>query len=245
MLTIIGYGEMAKAIIAGLMEDRIAIEVIGRDEKKLEELRYLYPLKTALLEGYDITGKNVLLAVKPYALEEVANSIKGEANLLISILAGTPMEKLKKIKAKSYIRAMPNIAALKRASMTTLTGDESAKEYAMKIFEKIGKTLWVNSEKELDIATAVAGSGPAFLALIAEAIGDAAVTCGLKRNDAMMLVRGLFDSFAAISDEHPAIVKDRVMSPAGTTTAGIKALEENGARNAFMEAIIKAYERTK
>ncbi len=243
MLTIIGYGAMARAIIEGLSEAKIAVEVVGRDEKKLEEIRYLYPVKTKILEDMDITGKNVLLAVKPYALEDVAKKLHGEANVLLSILAGTPISSLRQIKARSYIRAMPNIAAAKRASTTSLTGDEEAKEYALKIFGQIGRTVWLGSERELDIATAIAGSGPAFLAMVAEALGDGGVACGLKREDAMRLVEGLFFSFSSIADEHPAIIKDKVMSPAGTTAAGIKALEDRGVRAAFMEAIAKAFER--
>ena len=243
MLTIIGYGAMARAIIEGLSEAKIAVEVVGRDEKKLEEIRYLYPVKTKILEDMDITGKNILLAVKPYALEDVAKKLHGEANVLLSILAGTPISSLRQIKARSYIRAMPNIAAAKRASTTSLTGDEEAKEYALKIFGQIGRTVWLGSERELDIATAIAGSGPAFLAMVAEALGDGGVACGLKREDAMRLVEGLFFSFSSIADEHPAIIKDKVMSPAGTTAAGIKALEDRGVRAAFMEAIAKAFER--
>ena len=243
MLTIVGYGAMAKAIIAGLLEARIAVEVVGRDKKKLEELRSLYPIKTAILENFDIEGKNVLLAVKPYALEDIAQKLHGKAHILLSILAGTPIERLKIIKADHYIRAMPNIAAAKRASTTAITGDEAAKEYALKIFGQIGKAIWLGSEKELDIATAIAGSGPAFLAMVAEAMIDGGVACGLKRGDAVQLTQGLFESFAAICDEHPALIKDKVMSPAGTTAAGYKALENHGTRAAFIEAIVKAFER--
>ncbi len=243
MLTIIGYGAMARAIIEGLSEAKIAMEVVGRDEKKLEEIRYLYPVKTRVLKDMDITGKNILLAVKPYALEDVAKKLHGKADVLLSILAGTSISALRRIEARSYIRAMPNIAAAKRASTTSLTGDEEAKEYALKIFGQIGRTVWLGSEKELDIATAIAGSGPAFLAMVAEALSDGGVACGLKREDATRLVEGLFFSYSSIAEEHPAIIKDRVMSPAGTTAAGYKALEDRGVRGAFMEAVSKAFEK--
>ncbi|SMC10100.1 pyrroline-5-carboxylate reductase [Nitratiruptor tergarcus] len=245
MLAIIGYGEMAKAIIAPLTKAKIPLQVVGRDEKKLKEIAYLYGVETASLKNYDITGKEILLAVKPYALQEVASQLQGEAQTLYSILAGTSIVDLHIIPAKHYIRAMPNLAAIKGASTTAITGDIKAKEEAIAIFKTIGKVIWVENEKELDIATAVAGSGPAFLALVAEAIADGAVNAGMKREMAYEFVKGLFFSFSHLTDEHPAIIKDRVMSPAGTTAAGIKALEEKGTRNAFLEAIIKAYERTK
>lgn len=176
-------------------------------------------------------------------MEDVANQVSGKAELLISILAGTPISTLHKIPAQKYVRAMPNIAAIKQASITAMTGDKD--ERAIELIEKIGKVVWVESEKELDIATAIAGSGPAFLALVAEAMADGGVLCGLKRDIAYGLVSGLFQSYAAISEEHPALIKDKVMSPAGTTAAGYKALEENGVRNGFIQSIQKAFEKTK
>jgi len=129
--------------------------------------------------------------------------------------------------------------------MTTVTGDENYKDMAMQICQALGEVLWVNSEKELDIATAVAGSGPAFLALVAEALSDGAVKEGLKREDANFLVRGLFEGFVPLlKDNHPALLKDAVMSPGGTTAAGYSALEEGKVRDSFIKAITKAYERT-
>ena len=92
----------------------------------------------------------------------------------------------------------------------------------------------------------MAGSGPAYLALIAEALCDGAVREGLKRDDAMVLMRGLFDGFGKlIQTTHPAILKDNVMSPGGTTAAGYGALEKGKVREGCMEAIRCAYERAK
>ena len=243
MVAIIGYGSMAQAIVQGLIKHGIEVEVVGRNPQKLQDIAKKYETPTRALKNYDITGKTVILAIKPYALQDVANKLYGEADLLISILAGTKIDDLKIIKAKKYVRAMPNIAATKLASMTTLTGDKEPRAAAL--FEKIGKTLWVENEKELDIATAIAGSGPAFLALVAEALADGGVFCGLKRDIAYELVDGLFKSYAALSEEHPVLIKDQVMSPAGTTAAGYKALEEKAVRSAFMEAVSRAYERTR
>ena len=244
MLTIIGTGKMAEALIEGLESD-YSIEVVGRNNAKLKELSQKYDVSTAQLDGYDITDKIIVLCVKPHALEEVAQKVVGKAKILISILAGTSIASLQKIAASSYIRAMPNIAALKKASMTTITGSSEAKEIATKIFRAIGRILWVETEKELDIATAIAGSGPAFLALVAEALADGGVYCGLRRDAAMELVRGLFAGFATLEELHPAAIKESVMSPEGTTAAGIKTLEESAVRAAFIDAITAAYERTK
>ncbi len=248
-LTIVGTGKMAEAIIAGAIVHH-DIEVVGRSMAKVDALVRRYPqLKNAgvFTESFDIDGKNIIFCVKPYAIESASAHFMGEANALLSVLAGTSLSALKShIKATSYIRTMPNLAASHQKSMTTLFGDESFKKEAIEICESFGRALWLSSEKEIDIATAVAGSGPAFLALIAEALSDGAVKEGLKREDAYTLVRGLFEGFSPLlNDKHPAIIKDEVMSPGGTTAAGYSALEEAKVRDGMIKAISKAYEKAK
>lgn len=243
-LTFIGNGNMAKALIEGLVS-AYEIEVVGRNEATLKRLQADLPkITTRLLSQVeDISGLNIVLCVKPYSLPDLAPKLTGEANALYSVLAGTSIESLKShINAKQYIRTMPNLGASYLKSMTTITGDEALREEALAIFDKIGKSLWLSSENELDIATGVAGSGPAYLALVAEALADGAVQQGLKRNDAQALVSGLFEGFGAlISHANPAEIKDGVMSPAGTTAAGYAALERRAVRNAMMEAVGDAY----
>ncbi len=245
-ISIIGYGEMAKAILHGLYENNIKnIEIVGRNEEKLKKIANEFNCNYSLIDGYDINGKIVILAVKPYALQEVSMRIKGEAEVLISILAGKSLVELQKyIKAKSYIRAMPNIAAKYGASTTAITGDESAKNIAIEILSKIGEVVWVNSDDEIDMATAIIGSGPAFLAIIAEAISDGGVYTGLKRDISEKLTRGLFKSFSAINDKFSDI-KNKVMSPKGTTAEGIFVLEDEGVRGKVLKGIVKTYEKSK
>ncbi|WP_457594154.1 pyrroline-5-carboxylate reductase [Hydrogenimonas sp.] len=246
-LTIVGPGKMALALARGLEKEH-ELTIVGRDGEKL--LHFTKQLakhaKTALLDKYDIEGQTLILCVKPHALKETAAALKGKADALYSVLAGTGIKELQKsVKSGFYVRAMPNLAAEYFCSMTTLTGDEERREEAEALFGSIGKTLWVQSEKELDIATAIAGSGPAYLALVAEALADGGVKEGLGRVEATRLVEGLFTGFAElIAHAHPAIIKDAVMSPGGTTAAGIGALEEKGARDAFIKAVQKAYEKT-
>ncbi len=247
-LTIVGPGKMALALAKGLEKEH-DLTIVGRDGEKL--LHFTNQLakhaKTALLEKYEIEGETVILCVKPKALKSTSDSLKGKAKTLYSVLAGTKIEVLQKaIKSESYIRAMPNLAAQFFASMTTITGDEAKKDEAEALFSSIGKTLWVESQKELDIATAIAGSGPAYLAMVAEALADGGVKEGLKRSDAMKLVEGLFEGFAPLLEHsHPALLKDAVMSPGGTTAAGCAALEKMGARAAFIEAVHSAFNITK
>ncbi len=243
-LTMIGNGAMAKSIVLGLPE-KYEITVVGRSEEKLQIFANECGCGYALLDDYDISDQNVIFAVKPHVLEQTAAKLRGKAKVLFSVLAGTTLAQLQNaIKAQYYIRTMPNVGATYNASTTTLTGDVSQKELSIELFSSIGKAVWVDSEKELDIATALAGSGPAFLALAAEAMADAAVKCGMRRDLAKEFTANNFYSFAKlIENENPADIKDKICSPAGTTIEGVKALEDNGARKAFFSAVEKAYER--
>jgi pyrroline-5-carboxylate reductase len=245
-LTIVGTGSMAVALAEGLVE-RYELEFIGRDKARLEALAEKFQASYELIDhNSGIEGKSVLLCVKPYALESVAKQFEGQASVLYSILAGTTIEMLNQnIKADHIIRAMPNVAASFGASATALTGDERVREEAVEIFSAVGESIWLGSEKELDIATAVAGSGPAYLALVAEAMMDGGVKQGLKREDSMRFVQALFGGFAPLlASKHPALIKDSVMSPGGTTAAGYSALEEKGVRDGFIKAIEAAFKVT-
>jgi len=245
-LTLIGNGIMAQSLARGLIKN-YEVEIIGRDANKLKSIQEKIPeitIKT-LEDHEDITDKNIIFCVKPYALQSVAARLSGEANVLLSILAGTTIESLKKqIQAKQYVRTMPNVAASVQNSTTTITGDKEAKNLAMDIFSSIGKAIWVNTENQLDIATAVAGSGPAFLALVAEALADGAVKAGLERHISTQLVQGLFSGSASLlKHTHPAIIKDSVMSPGGTTAAGYAMLEEGKVRDSMIKAVNEAYNK--
>jgi pyrroline-5-carboxylate reductase len=239
-LTIIGAGAMAMAMAKGL-ENRYELEFVVRDTSKVDNSYNAFHIN-----DFNINNKNIILAIKPYALESVAQQLKGVANTIYSLLAGTSIENIKNnIDSKYYIRTMPNISAKFGASTTVITGDIEKKDKAIEIFSSIGDTFWVDTQKEIDIATAVAGSGPAFLALIGEAMMDGLVREGMKRADAIDITNSLFRGFSPLlSSNHPAIIKDMVMSPAGTTSAGYAILENRATRSAFMEAIREAFKVT-
>ena len=176
-ITFIGNGNMALSIAQGL-KDTYQIEVIGRDLKKLElfEEKLGVTIDKTLLKEANLADKTILLCVKPNNVKEVSKQCQGNPYLLISVLAGTTLETLKNCFTPTLtIRSMPNLCASVNASMTTLTGDTEAKEEALSLLNSIGTTLWLQNEKEINIATALAGSGPAYLALIAEALTDGAV----------------------------------------------------------------------
>ncbi len=245
-ITFIGNGNMALSIAKGLV-DEYTIEVAGREMQKLSQFENTLgvTIKKHLIDDFDIEGKTIMLCVKPTNVESVGVRLKGKAKVIYSVLAGTSVKKLKEnLNTDAVVRTMPNLAASVGLSMTTLTGDASFKEEAQQLLGAIGATRWLTSEKELDIATALAGSGPAYLALVAEALADGAVKQGLKRDDAMEIMRGLFGGFGAlIQNIHPALLKDGVMSPGGTTAAGYAALEDGNVRSACIDAIDAAYKR--
>jgi pyrroline-5-carboxylate reductase len=244
-IIIIGYGNMAKALISGMV-GKYEILVVGRDFGKLKELEKEYNSKIKTSQfPVSVEDENVILVTKPHSIGEVSEQVSGTAKTFISVLAGVSVEKLgEHFKAESFVRAMPNLSALFGKSTTSLTGNESGKYLASKIFIEVGSTVWLDSENEIDIATAIAGSGPAYLALVAEALADGGVKAGLKRVDSEKLVAGLFNGFAPLINSHKASdIKDGVMSPKGTTASGVATLEENGIRSAFIKTIESAYNR--
>jgi pyrroline-5-carboxylate reductase len=241
-LLLIGAGNMGGAMLAGL--DRSDMTVVEAYAPRAEELKKLYLEITVLETIPPLDGYVAILAVKPQTLGGMR--FEGEAEALISILAGTPLTVLReKVPSRAYIRAMPNIAALKQKAVTSVTGDVVFKDEALSILSSIGKAIWLENEKQLDIATGIGGSAPAWLALVAEALADGAVNLGLPRAVSYEYVAGLMDGMGVmLSDQHPALLKDMVMSPGGTTAAGYVKLEEGGVRDAFIEAMSACYTRT-
>ena len=238
-LLLIGAGNMGSAMLNGLC--RYNITVVEKSRSRGEELKEKFSGVDVVDEIPDVTGKVVLLAVKPQVLPQL--EVRGSAEAVVSILAGTPIAKLKeKIEANYYIRAMPNIAALKQKSVTSVVGDVEFKEQALEILGSIGKAIWLNSEKELDIATGLGGSAPAWLAIVAEALADGAVNLGLPRDKAQEYLGALFEGVGSVlEDTHPATFKDMVTSPGGTTAAGLYELEEGKVRSSFIKAMESCY----
>jgi len=243
-IVFIGAGNMGGAIINGMKAGSGTISIAAHKQEKVASLSKMYPFaNVAYQEIVDVSGKVVILAVKPQVYKSVKT--KGKAKALISVMAGVKLESLRSlVEAENYLRAMPNVAASKNLSATAFTGDEGFKQETQAILDRFGTGIWVSSEKELDVATALAGSGPAYMMLVAEALADGAVRMGLKRPAAQQLVQGLFEGSAALlTAGHPGVIKDSVMSPGGTTAYGYAALENAGVRNGFIKAIEEAVKR--
>jgi len=242
-LLLIGAGNMGGAMLQGLQT--YDITVVEAYPKRVDELKNLYPDLKIVDKIPPLDGYIVILAVKPQSFDSL--HVEGVAEGLISILAGTKLEKLKnKIVSKQYVRAMPNMAALVQKSATSLCGDIELKDKAIEVLSSFGECFWLDSENELEIATGLAGSSPAWIALVAEALSDGAVNLGLKREITYKYIAALFEGVGTVlRDEHPALLKDKVTSPNGTTIAGIAKLEEGRVRDSFIKAMRASYEKTK
>jgi pyrroline-5-carboxylate reductase len=241
-ILLIGAGNMGGAILAGMKRD--GVTVVETSSERARQLRETYPEVDVVDTLPAVDGYVVIVAVKPQTFASIR--FEGEAVAVISIMAGIPIERLRSsIRAQAYIRAMPNLAALYGKAVISVTGDVAFKAEAEAILSAIGETIWLESEHHLDIATGIGGSAPAWLAMVAEALADGAVNMGLPRQTAMAYLPMLFEGVGALlAHEHPAILKDKVSSPGGTTIAGLAALERNGVRQGFIEAMEACYART-
>lgn len=243
---ILGNGAMASAMAIGL-KDKFEVIVVGRSEKKLENLANL-GFKTEIYgSSYDISNKNIILAFKPYALGDMAKILRGKARICISVLAMTNLEKLQILQSEQFCVCMPNIAAKFTSSVTPYFSESGGKfdDEIYEILSTFGKAVRVENEKDIAIAGVLSGCTPAFLAMVAESLGNGGVKCGLKKEIASNLVSGVFESSAKLLENmHPSLLKESVCSPAGTTIEGVLELEKHGIRSAFASAVVKSFEKS-
>jgi pyrroline-5-carboxylate reductase len=207
------------------------------------------------------TAQVVVLAVKPQQLEGVAAAAAAlspeqaedsSPRLLISVLAGVRLERLQRLfPSRTCVRVVVNTPALVRRGLTALAwGQEvspQVRDWVERLFRRVGD-VWTLPESQLDAFLALTASGPAFVALVAEALADGAVAAGLPRALAQPLALRTLSGTAALLEEknlHPGQLKDMVSSPGGTTIAGLRELERAGLRSALLEAVVAAAERSK
>lgn len=235
-VVIVGAGNMGLAMAQGLKSSGFNITLAGRASPKLQSLSSEF--ETEIIgDTYDINDKNIILAIKPNALKWFSNVIIGKANLIISVLARTSLDQIQTLNSAAHAICLPNIAAKDRASINPYMANAQI-EQIEHILNGFGTAVKFDSKAEFDAASIISGCAPAYLAVIAEAISNAAVRSGLKLSDAKAMTSGLFTSFSTlIKDTHPALIKDNICSPAGTTIEGICELEKAGVRSAFIEAI--------
>jgi pyrroline-5-carboxylate reductase len=204
----------------------------------------------------------LLLAIKPQVFDAVVAPLRLErdaaplegrsAQLIVSILAGVPLQRLEKaFPNQPVIRAMPNTPSTVGAGMTAIAPGNHAQfshlQTARQLFEAVGAVVEV-PESSIDAVTGLSGSGPGYIAVMIEAMIDGGVAVGLSRATATQLAIQTVLGTAELlktTGIHPAELKDRVTSPGGTTIAGISHLEKAGFRSAVIEAVRSAYERSR
>jgi len=249
----IGGGNMAKAIIGGLVKSgQVApsnIWVFDRKAEANEALAREYGIQAA--ESAEALAREVDIlfgAVKPNVilkvLKDVASQLKKEA-LVVSIAAGVTLDSLATVLGhdRKIVRVMPNTPALVNEGMTSITPNvlvEKAEiDEVVTIFESFGKAAVV-SEYLIHSVVGVSGSAPAYVFMFIEAMADAAVLGGMPRAQAYQFAAQAVKGSAQMvleTGKHPAELKDMVCSPGGTTIEAVKVLEEKGFRAAVMEAM--------
>ncbi len=258
---LIGSGNMALALARGLVASgRVTAEQVRASDPN-EARRALL----AKEHGIAVSESNadvarwanvVVLAVKPQMIEPAIASIADALapdTTVVSIAAGVPIAALEaRLPAGArVVRAMPNTAAIALAGATGLSGGSRATAedlaLARSLFEAVGSVVVVD-EALLDAVTGLAGSGPAYVMLVIEALADGGVKMGLARDAALLFAAQTVYGSAKLlleTKEHPARLKDMVTSPAGTTIAGLCALESGGVRGSLIDAVERATLRSR
>ena len=258
----IGAGAMARALAGGLVAAGVPLERV-RAADPSEDQRRLFQQEVGAATSQDNAGvvaesDVVVLAVKPGIVGSVLNDLTGAADLdrplWISIAAGVTLEAIgERLPGRARIvRAMPNTPALVAAGATAYctnaASGETDRAVAHALFESVGTAWHAPAETMLDAVTGLSGSGPAYVFLILEALGDAGVRVGLPRDAAHQLacqtVLGA-TRLAIETGRHPAALKDQVTSPGGTTIAGLEQLEASSVRSAIYKAVAAATARSR
>lgn len=260
IFSVIGTGNMGRALVGGFIKSGFLVSKDVRlcdiDENKVTELAAetgCQPYTDAALAVKD--ADYVLLAVKPQVFDATVRSIASsirEGAVIISIAAGVTLDRISGLlpEGASIVRVMPNTPALVGASVCavcTQNVETSKADFVSKLLGTCGIVVPCD-EKTLDAIGCVSGTGPAYVMLFIEAMADAAVKLGIPRKTALdiaaMTVYGS-GKLMVETGTHPAILKDQVCSPGGTTIEGVLALEKGGLRAAVEDAVVAADIKTK
>ena len=258
-LGVIGCGKMGTALVEGAIHSGAvaASDVVGVDP--VQGARDHFAQSTGAATATEISALGgvdvILLCTKPHdvasALREASAASKGKPLLVISIAAGITLESLEAASEANLriIRTMPNTPALVgKGAAGFCLGSRATREdaeLARRLLGAVGLAVEV-PERLIDSVTGLSGSGPAYVYLVIEALADGGVRMGLPRADALRLAAQTVLGAAAMvleTGEHPAVLKDMVTSPGGTTIAGLAELERQGVRFALIDAVTAATRR--
>ena len=266
-LAFVGCGAMAEAMIAGLLRKKLisADNVVGSHPRvaRREELHVKYGINMfehnrdavlAAVPGESHTGSMVILAVKPQRLVKVLGELKGSIHpdqLVVSIVAGAKMHTITdELLHAAVVRSMPNTPAQIGEGVTAWTTSPAVSErqetQVRALFEALGKSVRVENERQIDMATALSATGPTYIFLVMEALIDAGVHMGFSRHVAEELVhQAMLGSvlFARESHKHPAELRNMVTSPGGTSAEAIYQMEKGSLRTVLSKAVWAAFQR--
>ncbi len=256
----IGSGVMGEAMIAGLLKQKTVApdQIIAADPlpERRQELHEHYGVRTAASNLEVAHAATVLiLSIKPQVLDKVLAELQGQTEtvrLIVSIIAGANIQHISDgLSNPNVVRAMPNTPAKIGQGISVWTATQAVPEIeraqASAILGTLGPEIYMDNEDYLDMATALSGTGPAYVFLFMEAMIDAGVHLGFPRRIAEQLViqtmRGSVE-YAAISKDHPAMLRNQVTSPGGTSAEAIYHLERGGLRTVIARAVWAAYQRS-
>lgn len=257
-LAVIGTGVMGETLLAGLLRAGWhPTDLVGADrrETRRHELEGRYGVRTATNADAVASADTVVLVVKPQDVPDVLPEISArlpQGALVVSLCAGVTTAQLEEglPEGTPVVRVMPNTPAQVSEGMAAVSAGSHASasdlDKAVAIMEAVGKAIVV-PERYQDAVTAISGSGPAYLYFVVEAMIDAGVMLGLPRDTATILVNQTVYGSAKLlieSGEHPNLLRERVTSPAGTTAAALRHLEERSVKAAFMAAMEAARDRS-
>ena len=259
MIAFIGGGNIASAIIGGLIKSGRAADsilVIDPGAAQRDKLRADFGLRTLAAADAMLTqAAMVVWAVKPQLFNEAAAPCAAHVGkaLHLSVMAGIRSDSMvRATRTERIVRTMPNTPALVGQGMTGLYARDavSAADCAQveAVLAPTGQLLWVPREDDLDAVTALSGSGPAYVFYFVEAMMEAATQMGLSAEQGKQLALGTFagaTSLARASPEAPAVLRERVTSKGGTTYAALTSLEASGVKAAFITALKAAQQRAR
>jgi pyrroline-5-carboxylate reductase len=257
-LAILGAGQIGESLLAGLLSSGwTEVVVTGRRQERIDDLRQRYGVDATLSNPEAISGARiVVIAVKPQDIEtllgEIAPVVSPDQTIL-SVAAAIPTRAIESRLADGVpvIRAMPNAPATVHEGIAGIcagahAGDEHL-ALAEDVLSHLGAVVRL-PEYAMDAVTAVSGSGPAYFALLAEAMIEAGILLGLSREvTTQLVVQTMLGTAKLLRDEHmhPVELREAVTSPGGTTIRAIRELEQAGVRAAFLNAIQAAMERSR
>jgi len=260
-ISFVGGGNMGEAMLSAILNKGLAtpedISVSDINEARLKYLGQEYGIAVMCNNQKVVDGGDVvILAIKPQNLADVMTELNGQlksAQLVLSIIAGARIDTLRPgLNHSCIVRSMPNTPAQIGEGMTvwTATAEVTGQQrgWIGSILGAMGREICVNDEEFIDMATAVSGSGPAYIFLLVESLVDAAMNIGLPRDIAHELViQTVLGSghFVRKSDKPPSELRRMVTSPGGTTAAALLKLEEGNFTELLIQAVVAAYNRAK